>query len=419
MFLFRKNLSDCVVLEPCKINLDLALSRSGSERSNYCYLIGETDLFRFYAYNAYSDHSGGYILRQDKINPRKICFFGRNTSKSIIFQDFLINFPGGMSHDLVAEVLHTRTGQKQIYHWFGFGLILVAVYGGDIFPQDDIQNISINKDCLLLKIRRKVANFKYKGDPRYNIETEYSMRIVCKYEQLQASVRFNFDTHFQDYSIIYAQSSPESFNNSSNSTNIQPKDTATASAYPCFYPKFCKECGHPLSPNAKFCENCGTKIISPTSKLSHTIQSSNPKSDNFSPITSSTPTKMLSIKDYIYDIEEIIDLFYCESPSPLWQNIFEVITEPLRNNPDVALQAFYEKQIDTTVWTRNNAFYYVGCCLESGQYHLYRGLLSDTGKEYLRLYEYLLQMIVESGDVTKEWADKDREILKKNIASAG
>ena len=52
--------------------------------------------------------------------------------------------------------------------------------------------------------------------------------------------------------------------------------------------------------------------------------------------------------------------------------------------------------------------------LESGQYHVYRGVLGMEGRLYMQFFEHAISTMIEKGEYTKEWADENlrRPVLK-------
>ena len=56
---------------------------------------------------------------------------------------------------------------------------------------------------------------------------------------------------------------------------------------------------------------------------------------------------------------------------------------------------------------------------ESGQYHIYRGVLNPEGEEYLKLTRFALKECVAAGDCKQEWADEQLRIIMNNIQRAG
>jgi len=58
--------------------------------------------------------------------------------------------------------------------------------------------------------------------------------------------------------------------------------------------------------------------------------------------------------------------------------------------------------------------------LESGHYHVYRGVLGMEGMQYKSLFEHEINTMVARGGYTKEWADKNlRETVSKGIKEIG
>lgn len=58
--------------------------------------------------------------------------------------------------------------------------------------------------------------------------------------------------------------------------------------------------------------------------------------------------------------------------------------------------------------------------LESGHYHVYRGVLGMEGMQYKSLFEHAINTMVARGGYTKEWADKNlRETVSKGIKEIG
>ncbi len=58
--------------------------------------------------------------------------------------------------------------------------------------------------------------------------------------------------------------------------------------------------------------------------------------------------------------------------------------------------------------------------LESGEYHIYRGALNLEGSHYKDLFEYAIDTMVNFGEYTKEWADKNLRVpVYKGIADIG
>lgn len=58
--------------------------------------------------------------------------------------------------------------------------------------------------------------------------------------------------------------------------------------------------------------------------------------------------------------------------------------------------------------------------LESGRYHVYRGVLGMEGTQYKALFEHAINTMVARGGYTKEWADENlRKTVYKGIKEMG
>ena len=58
--------------------------------------------------------------------------------------------------------------------------------------------------------------------------------------------------------------------------------------------------------------------------------------------------------------------------------------------------------------------------LESGRYHVYRGVLNSEGHLYLQLFEHAITTMIEKGEYTKEWANENlRGPVLKGIKEMG
>jgi hypothetical protein len=62
-----------------------------------------------------------------------------------------------------------------------------------------------------------------------------------------------------------------------------------------------------------------------------------------------------------------------------------------------------------------------GDLVESGQYHMYRGILRPMGPgpDLLRLYDIALDELVQLGDIEPQYAEQEKSAIRSNIARAG
>lgn len=62
----------------------------------------------------------------------------------------------------------------------------------------------------------------------------------------------------------------------------------------------------------------------------------------------------------------------------------------------------------------------LGDMLESGHYHVYRGVLGMEGMQYKALFEHAINTMIAGGGYTKEWADENlRRVVYKGIKEMG
>lgn len=102
------------------------------------------------------------------------------------------------------------------------------------------------------------------------------------------------------------------------------------------------------------------------------------------------------------------------------------VPEPLRAVSDPALSSL--RETISSQWTDKEIAHYVSIAreghsaesficnhlvhhtadeLESGNHHVYRGVLSGAGNQYRAVFEHAINTMVERGEYTKEWADEN------------
>ncbi len=71
-------------------------------------------------------------------------------------------------------------------------------------------------------------------------------------------------------------------------------------------------------------------------------------------------------------------------------------------------------------WVYANIANIAGDQVESGQYHLYRGILNPLGpgKEFLKLFDIAVDELVRLG-MDNDRGEKQKEQIRKNIQTAG
>lgn len=103
---------------------------------------------------------------------------------------------------------------------------------------------------------------------------------------------------------------------------------------------------------------------------------------------------------------------------------FEVVHEPIKNLIISDMNKFVEtvkKSPSIRVWVLSAVANMTGDAMESGEFHVYRGVLNPTGpgKALLKAFCYCLDGLVKEGQISSANAEKQKETLRKNIAEIG
>ena len=78
-----------------------------------------------------------------------------------------------------------------------------------------------------------------------------------------------------------------------------------------------------------------------------------------------------------------------------------------------------QKGADPRVWVYSAIANFAGDCAESGEYHIYRGVLGPSGKTFLRIFRAAVDELTRLGNMDAEFAAKQKTAIWKNIETAG
>lgn len=82
-----------------------------------------------------------------------------------------------------------------------------------------------------------------------------------------------------------------------------------------------------------------------------------------------------------------------------------------------------EIMIERNISPRRAAYSWInnvsGDMLESGEHHIYRGTLNQTGDELLKIFDISTDELVKLGDMDKEKACEQKENIRENIKTIG
>lgn len=122
---------------------------------------------------------------------------------------------------------------------------------------------------------------------------------------------------------------------------------------------------------------------------------------------------------YVNQVVATLDELEDSCPSVVWYDLRQDSINVLNADRKRTVEYFERKKCKPSEWAITSVFNRCGDCLESGQYHLYRGVLNTEGQEYLKVYQFLESQLLNRGIATQEWLDKNRSILFSNINSVG
>lgn len=191
MFFKSKDISNCEILEKYKIDIDdvnrlyrIGLPSSQSGPREYCELVAKDNRYNFYGYRTYSDGSGGYILRQEIKNQKKVVFFGKCKKHNIVYNGYLfqVNEHGEVGdYNIIAR--NIEDGKLIEYEWLSDKAIYVSVNGfGRFNCQDQVKKVFIKDDKLIFTVSRtksKDPYHEYQPD-KYDINTQYNLVVEYK-----------------------------------------------------------------------------------------------------------------------------------------------------------------------------------------------------------------------------------------------
>lgn len=106
------------------------------------------------------------------------------------------------------------------------------------------------------------------------------------------------------------------------------------------------------------------------------------------------------------EIEEINDIFYNAQAEVNIETCFLLYLKE------------YKEKLDNCIFNAK---------LETGQFHIYRGGLDNTGKELLKIYDFFMNEMLNLNmfdedtkkPIDKKWIEQNRKILLQNVRGVG
>ena len=113
-----------------------------------------------------------------------------------------------------------------------------------------------------------------------------------------------------------------------------------------------------------------------------------------------------------------------EEISQIGNRLLDQLADTVRSKWSAEHKRDYANQIHAgetpEAFIYNFIVHTVGDKLESGQYHVYRGVLNEEGNQYKLLFGHAIEIMVDLGGYTKEWASTNlRTPVYKAIKEGG
>ncbi len=125
-----------------------------------------------------------------------------------------------------------------------------------------------------------------------------------------------------------------------------------------------------------------------------------------------------NMKKYLAELNTAETLYKNES----FKIIKQIIEKQIKNDTNSIDQIIEESNGGTIEeWIHSQIGNIAGDLLESGNYHVYRGVLNNTGNELFNIFKksYEILLDINAKDIDKEYANIQIAVLKRNINNIG
>lgn len=133
------------------------------------------------------------------------------------------------------------------------------------------------------------------------------------------------------------------------------------------------------------------------------------------------PLKSKKTKSTIDKINEIVNRLYKYQEVDAAKEEFSEIIIALKHR----IKESTKEEIEEAIGSRVEGFILAavsnasGDYAESGEFHMYRGVLSPKGEKYLKLFLFCIRRLHEIGEIEEEYRNQQIEQIYKNISSVG
>lgn len=188
----------CKILERYKIDIEKTnqfykegrITEETFGKREYCELVAESNDYRFYSYQTYSDGSGGYILRQEKTSPKKVVYFGECKKFNCVFKGvlFQVNASGEIGRFGITG-RNIIDGSLTRFKWLSEKSDMIVINGfGRMYSQDTVKAVRVENDKMIFEVSRCKSSSN-EADP-YDREAEYILVIEYASGKFKANAIF-------------------------------------------------------------------------------------------------------------------------------------------------------------------------------------------------------------------------------------
>jgi hypothetical protein len=115
---------------------------------------------------------------------------------------------------------------------------------------------------------------------------------------------------------------------------------------------------------------------------------------------------------------EILDEAEHMLNSPGFQTVRSIIERMLHEHPDKFAE-ITSGDIHPRQWVLTTIANVTGDLVESGEYHVYRGVLMDHGKELLKLFDAVVDELIKMKVIDSHDGKEQKAAIRENIKTVG
>lgn len=160
---WKKPIYKCDILERYNLNIEKfnATATQSQPQRNYCRLIGENNKYNVYLFRDSSIASQDYLLRQEKLSPRKIVYLGRAQKFCCVLDNKILLMDSTRAH---INFLHPKlicmdieTGKRTAFDILSPETVYLFIEPSGMgyeLSQDCIKSMTIQNGRAVLEIAR-------------------------------------------------------------------------------------------------------------------------------------------------------------------------------------------------------------------------------------------------------------------------